>query len=69
MLALAVMAAAGTALARLSPRLLPRWLGYAGALFAAALAVSGAGYLLLSSALAAAAYASLPLLILWVGPR
>ena len=42
MLTLAVMAAAGTALARRSPRLLPRWLGYAGALLAAALAVSGA---------------------------
>lgn len=46
MLTLAVMAAAGTALARRSPRLLPRWPGYAGALLAAALAVSGAGYLL-----------------------
>jgi hypothetical protein len=65
MLALAAMAASGAALVRRT-RLLPGWLGYLGALLAVALVVSGVGYLLLSSALAAAAFVSGPLLVIWV---
>jgi hypothetical protein len=65
MLALAAMAASGAVLVRRT-RLLPSWLGYLGALLAVALVVSGVGYLLLSSALAAAAFVSGPLLVVWV---
>ena len=65
MLALAAMAAGGAALVRRT-HLLPGWLGYLGALLAAALVVSGIGYLLLSSALAPAAFVSGPLLLVWV---
>jgi len=61
---LAIMAGAGVGLVRAG--LLPRWLGYAGALLAAALIVSGTGYLLLNSRLAIAAFVSLPLLLVWV---
>ena len=64
MFVLAIMAGAGVGLVRAG--LLPRWLGYAGALLAAALIVSGTGYLLLSSRLAIAAFVSLPLLLVWV---
>ncbi|WP_267594157.1 hypothetical protein [Carbonactinospora thermoautotrophica] len=65
MFLLAALALAGTALAWRA-RVLPRWLGYAGVALAAALLVSGFGYLLLIGAAAQAAYLSLPLLILWV---
>jgi len=64
MFVLAIMAGAGVGLVRAG--LLPRWLGYAGALLATALIVSGTGYLLLSSRLATAAFVSLPLLLVWV---
>lgn len=64
MFLLAIMAGAGVGLVRAG--ILPRWLGYAGALLAAALIVSGTGYLLLSSRLATAAFVSLPLLLVWV---
>jgi hypothetical protein len=47
-------------------RLLPTWLGWTAVALAAALIVSGLGYLLLNSGLAAAADASLPLLLLWI---
>jgi hypothetical protein len=65
MLALAAMAAGGAVLVRRT-RLLPSWQGYLGFLLAVALVVSGAGYLLLSSALAPAAFVSGPLLLVWV---
>ena len=65
MLALAAMAATGAALARRTA-VLPGWLGYMGGLLAVALVVSGVGYLLMSSALAPAAFVSGPLLLLWV---
>ncbi|MFE3193430.1 hypothetical protein ACFXHA_30805 [Nocardia sp. NPDC059240] len=44
----------------------PRFLPYLGLLLAAAIAVSGIGYLLLSTALAPAAYVSGVLLLIWV---
>jgi hypothetical protein len=59
------MAAGGAALVRRT-RLLPAWLGWLAALLAVALVVSGVGYLLLSSALAPAAFVSGPLLVVWV---
>jgi hypothetical protein len=65
MLALAAMAAGGAALVRRT-HLLPGWLSYLGVLLAVALVVSGIGYLLLSSALAPAAFVSGPLLLVWV---
>jgi hypothetical protein len=64
MLVLAGMGLAGAGLARRG--LLPRWLGYAGAALAVAIMASGLGYLLLVSDLAAAAWVSLPLLLVWV---
>jgi hypothetical protein len=64
MLALAAMAVAGVGLVRLAR--LPRWLGYAAALLTVALLGSGAGYLLLKTTLAQAAYISGPLLLVWV---
>ena len=64
MLVLAGMGIAGAGLARRG--LLPRWLGYAGAALAVAITASGLGYLLLLSGLAAAAWVSLPLLLVWV---
>ena len=64
MLVLAGMGLAGAGLARRG--LLPRWLGYAGAALAVAITASGLGYLLLVSGLAAAAWVSLPLLLVWV---
>ena len=64
MLVLAGMGLAGAGLARRG--LLPRWLGYAGLALAVAVTVSGLGYLMLVSGLAAAAWASLPLLLVWV---
>ena len=65
MILLATMIMAGASLARRA-RLLPRWLAYAGPAAAAALIVSGLGYLLLSNVLGQAAYLSLPLLLIWV---
>jgi hypothetical protein len=65
MLALAIMAATGAALVRRA-HLLPGWLGYVGTLLAVALVVSGIGYLLLSNALAPAAFVSGTLLLVWV---
>lgn len=64
MLLLATLAAAGAALAR--RRVLPSWLGIAGALLAVAITTSGIGYLLLIPPLALVAAASLPLLLIWV---
>ena len=65
MLALAVLALAGIALARNTP-VLPGWLSYAGIALAVAIVVSGVGYLLLLDSLALAAWVSLPLLLVWV---
>jgi hypothetical protein len=65
MLVLAVLALAGVALARRTP-VLPGWLSYAGVALAVAIVVSGVGYLLLIDSLALAAWASLPLLLVWV---
>jgi hypothetical protein len=45
---------------------LPRWLGYAGIVLAASIAVSGIGYLLLIPAPAQAAWVSLPALLVWI---
>jgi len=64
MLALTAMAVTGFALVRRA--VLPRWLGYSAALLTVALIVSGAGYLLLNTTLAQAAYVSGPLLLVWV---
>ncbi len=64
MFALAALAVAGSGLARRG--LLPRWLGYTGAALAVALVASGTGYVLLNTTLARAAFASLPLLLVWV---
>jgi hypothetical protein len=64
MFALAAMAVAGVWLVRRA--VLPRWLGYTAALLMVALIASGAGYLLLNSTLAQAAFVSGPLLLVWV---
>jgi hypothetical protein len=64
MLLLATLAAGGVTLARRA--ILPRWLGVIGALLTAAILTSGIGYLLLIPPLALIAYASGPLLLLWV---
>jgi hypothetical protein len=64
MFALAAMAVAGVGLVRRT--VLPRWLGYAAALLTVALIASGAGYLVLNSTLAQAAFVSGPLLLVWV---
>jgi hypothetical protein len=66
MILLAAMALVAAVLVR-EVRLLPHWLGWTAVLLALALITSGVGYLLLNSALAAAAYASLPLLLFWIG--
>jgi hypothetical protein len=65
MFLLAVMAAAGTVLARRT-RLLPRWLQWTGLALAVAITVSGIGYALLNNTFALAAWVSLPLLLVWV---
>jgi hypothetical protein len=65
MLVLAVLALAGIALAR-GTSVLPGWLSYTGIALAVAIVVSGVGYLLLVDSLALAAWASLPLLLVWV---
>jgi hypothetical protein len=65
MLVLAVLALAGVALARRTS-VLPGWLSYTGIALAVAIVVSGVGYLLLIDSLALAAWASLPLLLVWV---
>ena len=65
MFLLAVMAVAGTALAR-QTGLLPRWLRWAGVALAVAITVSGIGYALLNNTFALAAWLSLPLLLAWV---
>jgi hypothetical protein len=64
MLVLATMTLAGEGLAR--DGVLPRLLGYVGVLAAIALVASGIGYLFLVNPFALAAFASLPLLLLWV---
>ena len=64
MLALAALALAGVGLVRRT--VVPSWLGYTGALLAAALIASGAGYLLLNTTLAQAVLVSGPLLLVWV---
>jgi hypothetical protein len=65
MLVLAIMAAAGTILAR-QTGLLPRWLQWTGVALAAAIAASGIGYALLNATFAQVAWVSLPLLLAWV---
>lgn len=65
MFALAAMAVA-TCLAAGKAPLLRRWELAAGWATAAAIATSGIGYVLLSTALTPAAYVSLPLLLIWV---
>jgi hypothetical protein len=64
MLALAAMAVAGVGLVRRP--VLPRWLGFTAAILTVALIASGAGYLLLKTTLAHAAFVSGPLLLVWV---
>jgi hypothetical protein len=64
MFVLAGFALAGAALARV--RVLPRWLGPTGWATAVALVASGVGYLGTIGALSAAAYVSLPLLLVLV---
>jgi hypothetical protein len=65
MFLLAVMAIAGTALAR-QTGLLPRWLRWTGVALAVAITASGIGYALLNNTFAQAAWLSLPLLLAWV---
>ncbi|WP_088289438.1 hypothetical protein [Kineosporia sp. A_224] len=64
MFVLAGMALLGLRLGRLG--VLPTWLTPVATLLAVSVAVSGVGYLLLVTTLAAAAYVSLPLLLVWV---
>jgi hypothetical protein len=64
MLLLAALAVAGLRVGRAG--LLPRWLSPVAVGLAVTVVASGVGYLLLVPALATAAYASLPLLLLWV---
>jgi hypothetical protein len=64
MVALAAIAVAAVGLVRQS--VLPRWLGYLGALLAVALIASGTGLLLLNTALAQAVFISGPLLLVLV---
>jgi hypothetical protein len=64
MFALAAMAVAGIGLVRRA--VIPRCLGYTAALLSVALIASGAGYLLLNTTLAQAAFVSGPLLLVWV---
>lgn len=47
-------------------RALPLWLRVVGVALAVAIVLSGVAYLVLIGSLAIAAYASLPLLILWI---
>jgi hypothetical protein len=61
MFALAAMAVAGVGLVRRA--VLPRWLGYTAGFLTVALIASGAGYLLLNTSLAQAAFVSEPLLL------
>jgi hypothetical protein len=65
LLLLAVTVACGVALARI--RMLPRWLGFEGAVLVPTLVVAGVGCLALSATLGAAAETALVLLIVWVG--
>ena len=65
MFLLAAMALAISELARRSP-ILPRWLAPLGVLLAAALVISGLGYLLLAPGLASAVYLSGVLLVIFV---
>jgi hypothetical protein len=65
MLALATVALTGTNLARRGGTV-PRWLGYVGGPLAAAMIVSGIGYLLLNNSLSQVAAVSLALLLIWV---
>ena len=65
MFLLAVMAVAGTVLAR-QTGLLPRWLRWTGVALAIAITASGIGYALLNNTFALAAWLSLPLLLAWV---
>jgi hypothetical protein len=64
MVALAAIAVAAVGLVRQS--VLPRWLGYLGALLAVALIASGTGLLLLNTALAQTVFISGPLLLVLV---
>ena len=65
MFLLAVMAVAGTVLAR-QTGLLPRWLRWTGVALAIAITASGIGYALLNNTFSLAAWLSLPLLLAWV---
>jgi hypothetical protein len=64
-LALAALAATGAALARRTG-VPPAWLGYIDVLLAAALVVSGVGYLLPSSSPTPAAFVPGRLLLVWM---
>ena len=64
MFALAALALGAGALVRTGA--LPKWLGYTGIALAVTIIASGFGYLLLSPSLALLAYASLPLLLVWI---
>jgi len=66
MLLLALVATAAAMAIRDRALPLPRWLSPLAAVLAIAIAVSGVGYLALSDAAAAAAWVSLPLLIVFV---
>jgi hypothetical protein len=65
MFVLATMAGAGTVMAR-QTGLLPRWLRWTGVALVVAIVASGVGYALLNDTFALAAWASLPLLLVWV---
>lgn len=65
MLALAALVFAGVVAVRRAA-VLPRWLGMIGAVLVLALGISAVGYVLLASALAPAAFAALPLLLIWI---
>jgi hypothetical protein len=65
MFVLATMAAAGAVLARRTG-ILPRWLRWAAMALVIAIIASGIGYVLLNDTFALAAWASLPLLLVWV---
>jgi len=66
LLALALFSGAASALI-LRTHALPRWLGWLGAALSAALIIGGLSFLLDSPALLSVLFASLPLLLVWVG--
>ncbi len=66
LLALALFSGAASALI-LRTHALPRWLGWLGAILSLALFIGGLSFLLESPALLSVLFASLPLLLVWVG--